>query len=324
MSSPSWFNFEDASGGFGTINIAADPNNDFEFVNIATSPKGTISFFIKDTAGNVRRPLRILEDPAYANVLQVDIGPGSTSSKLSLGGEVVIWAQKDGVETVFNDGGYDVDHRWEGANDSKLLFLDGGLDAVSIGGVASSSYKFSVYGDVNLSAGSDYYRNGVSLSDAFDALNGVYAPISKGVTNGDSHNHLGGDGGTIAYSSLSGAQTQTPGTYTPTLVNVANISSSGVLGTFKYSRLGNIVTVSGAVSITPTAGGSTATTLRISLPIASAFTDGRDSNGNGTAYLTNTAGSITADTTNDDATLAFLSPTTSAMGWRLIFQYEVL
>lgn len=31
------------------------------------------------------------------------------------------------------------------------------------------------------------------------------APASKGVTNGDSHDHSGGDGGAIAYGSLSGA-----------------------------------------------------------------------------------------------------------------------
>jgi hypothetical protein len=31
-----------------------------------------------------------------------------------------------------------------------------------------------------------------------------YAPAAKGVTNGDSHNHNGGDGAQIAYSSLSG------------------------------------------------------------------------------------------------------------------------
>lgn len=32
----------------------------------------------------------------------------------------------------------------------------------------------------------------------------AYAPIAKGVTNGDAHDHNGGDGGQIAYSSLSG------------------------------------------------------------------------------------------------------------------------
>lgn len=34
-----------------------------------------------------------------------------------------------------------------------------------------------------------------------------YAPIAKGVTNGDSHDHSGGDGAQIAYSGLSGLPT---------------------------------------------------------------------------------------------------------------------
>jgi hypothetical protein len=37
------------------------------------------------------------------------------------------------------------------------------------------------------------------------ALDGRFAPIAKGTTNGDNHDHAGGDGGQIAYSSLSGA-----------------------------------------------------------------------------------------------------------------------
>ncbi len=36
---------------------------------------------------------------------------------------------------------------------------------------------------------------------------GLYAPIAKGVTNGDSHDHSGGDGAQIAYSTLSGLPT---------------------------------------------------------------------------------------------------------------------
>ena len=39
-----------------------------------------------------------------------------------------------------------------------------------------------------------------------DTLDG-YAPASQGVTNGDSHDHSGGDGAQIAYSSLSGLPT---------------------------------------------------------------------------------------------------------------------
>lgn len=53
------------------------------------------------------------------------------------------------------------------------------------------------------------YNDGTGdlVFDAQTAGDARYAPIAKGVTNGDSHDHLGGDGGTIAYSSLSGAPT---------------------------------------------------------------------------------------------------------------------
>ncbi len=53
-------------------------------------------------------------------------------------------------------------------------------------------------------------------------LAATYAPIAKGVTNGDSHNHLGGDGAQIAYSSLSG---------TPTLGGAASLNVGTTAGT---------------------------------------------------------------------------------------------
>lgn len=43
--------------------------------------------------------------------------------------------------------------------------------------------------------------------DAQTAGDARYAPIAKGVTNGDSHDHNGGDGAQIAYSTLSGLPT---------------------------------------------------------------------------------------------------------------------
>ncbi|WP_415034432.1 beta strand repeat-containing protein [Azonexus sp.] len=50
--------------------------------------------------------------------------------------------------------------------------------------------------------------------------NTAYAPIDKGVTNGDAHDHSGGDGAQIAYSSLSGLPTL--GTAAP-----LNVAASG-------------------------------------------------------------------------------------------------
>ena len=43
--------------------------------------------------------------------------------------------------------------------------------------------------------------------DAQTAGDARYAPIAQGVTNGDTHDHAGGDGAQIAYSSLSGLPT---------------------------------------------------------------------------------------------------------------------
>ncbi len=57
----------------------------------------------------------------------------------------------------------------------------------------------------NTTAGSSQWRT-IASTDIPD-ISGTYAPASKGVTNGDSHDHSGGDGGQIAYSSLSGTPT---------------------------------------------------------------------------------------------------------------------
>lgn len=68
------------------------------------------------------------------------------------------------------------------------------------------------------------------------------------------------------------------GTYAPTLFNTTNISASTTF-LIQYSKVGNVVTVSGMVTVTPTAIGGIV--LGISLPIASAFA--------GPAYASGTA-----------------------------------
>lgn len=192
--------FADAGGVQGKIVIGADPNNDFEIVNLARSPNGTITFFLKDTAGNTRQALRLQEDPANANVMQADIPVSTTGSKLSFGGEVVIWAGKSSVETVFNDGGYDIDERHEGTTDSNLWCLNAGTNNIGIGTNApNSSYKLDVSGNVNASA---LYEGGSAIST-------LYAGSGAGVTNGNSHDHNGGDGAQINHTTLSNIGTNT-------------------------------------------------------------------------------------------------------------------
>lgn len=65
---------------------------------------------------------------------------------------------------------------------------------------------------INSAPGGDSVKQAVldldtDLTGAFGHLNtldSTKAPIAKGVTNGDTHDHSGGDGAQIAYSGLSG------------------------------------------------------------------------------------------------------------------------
>jgi hypothetical protein len=78
----------------------------------------------------------------------------------------------------------------------------------------------------------------------------AYAPIAKGVTNGDSHDHNGGDGGTIAYGSLSG---------TPTLYN-QTVEDEGTpvtqRGTVNFVGAGVSVADTGSKTTVTIAGGA--------------------------------------------------------------------
>lgn len=77
-----------------------------------------------------------------------------------------------------------------------------------------------------------------------------------------------------------GGAVPTGGTYTPTLTNTTNITSSTAQNC-QYTQVGNIVTVFGSVIVTTTL--AVASTLLISLPIASTFAADTDLNGVGQA-----------------------------------------
>lgn len=106
------------------------------------------------------------------------------------------------------------------------------------------------------------------------------------------------------------------GTYTPTLTNSTNISSS-TANPCQYLRVGNTVVVSGAVALTFTSSG-VQSVLGISLPIASNLGQiyhlaGTGSSGNGNYH-----GSIQGDATNDRGTLQI---TPNALTGTIFFQF---
>lgn len=76
-------------------------------------------------------------------------------------------------------------------------------------------------GSTGLNATTGRTSLGLGTAATTDATD--YAVAAKGVTNGDSHDHSGGDGGQIAYSSLSG----TPSLGTISSQNANNVSITG-------------------------------------------------------------------------------------------------
>ena len=117
--------------------------------------------------------------------------------------------------------------------------------------------------------------------------------------------------------------TPVPGKYTPTLTNVANLDASTAYEC-QYIRAGNIVMVSGKVSVDPTLN-ATSTQLGISLPFASNF--GAQEDCAGSAHAPGVAGmgaAILADAANDRAQLQFISNDTTNQAMYFTFMYEII
>lgn len=134
-------------------------------------------------------------------------------------------------------------------------------------------------------------------------------------------------GGLVLTRGVSGyatwqAYTASSGTYTPTLSNTTNVAAS-TARLCTYSRVGNMVTVTGQFDIDPTLA-VTATVLGISLPIASNFTTVYEAGGGAwsTAIVSESAG-CQANSTTDVLEIRFIC--TDATNHTMSFQagYEV-
>lgn len=123
-----------------------------------------------------------------------------------------------------------------------------------------------------------------------------------------------------AYSSVLNAAAQ--GTYIPTLTDVTNIDATGAY-TLQYVRLGNVVTVSGRVDANPTAGSGTTTNFRMSLPIASNFSNTTQLGGTACSQGGETI-AISSDSTNDEADFTWSTNNTATTGYWFTFAYQVI
>lgn len=114
------------------------------------------------------------------------------------------------------------------------------------------------------------------------------------------------------------------GTYTPTLTNGVNVTSS-VSHLANWHRVGNIVYVEGQIDITPT-GNNAQTVVKLSLPVLTNMTTGYELNGQ-CKYQNSTvagpSGTITADTVGDLGELSYFETAVGAGTMVYEFSYEV-
>lgn len=149
--------------------------------------------------------------------------------------------------------------------------------------------------------------------------------LNSGGSTGFYVNNAGQIYGTALHnnaSAITGTTNQyiASGTYTPTITGVANyLSSTSDVAT--YIRVGNVVTVSGSLSVTPLGVGTLV--FRFNLPIASNFTLSTEVTGSAQDENIYDITSIAAHVSTDQALIQCSASNTDNRLFSYIYQYEV-
>ncbi len=159
----------------------------------------------------------------------------------------------------------------------------------------------------NTSASPELLRNGTKLvarladnseNTNFQVKDTVYSGSWGGSNDVPTKNAI--------YNKIESIPTLVNGTYTPTVSNLTNISST-TLNNFQYMRVGQVVTVSGSLYVTITTT-LTITNFALSLPIASNFTNLGDAGGSGAGDSPSLLFPSIASASNDNVILECSQP----------------
>lgn len=210
-------------------------------------------------------------------------------------------------------------------------------DTVPLNNTANTFSARQLFGAALLATGSigaaPYSAGSVGLDQT--AVGGAARMLAFGTDNAtiatlrvDVYSADASLGGQVARFTSTGFETGTlsitqgaviSGTYTPAITGVTNVASS-VSGVCQYLRVGSVVTVSGVVTIDPTAAG--VTSFRIGLPVASDLTAARLA-GTGTFELNLEPVRIAADAANDAALFTLNALNSAAQTCVFHFTYLV-
>jgi hypothetical protein len=187
-------------------------------------------------------------------------------------------------------------------------------------------------GTLTALAGQNWAANSLPIGSAPDAVAQVAFAANTFPARGSTGNlvakpitdfglSLIDDANAAAALTTLGIPTLASGTYTPTIAGITNVSGSSS-NLIQWMRVGNVVTVSGFVSVTATATGSTE--FEITLPVASDFTQTYQCGGGGSnAEATLSPVHIIADVANNRAQLTFIAGTTGSRAVIFNFTYLV-
>lgn len=167
-----------------------------------------------------------------------------------------------------------------------------------------------------------FYRDSSGNLNSYQLVSGTDAESLPTVVRPTDYNGATNQKVWKIASTTSGA-TISSGTYTPTLTNTTNVSSSTAYQC-QYLRVGSVVTVSGMVGITATAGAGTFTVLRMSLPISSNVSAIENLGGtHNQSTGSENQGVVYAATAAHLAEFAYAAVSTSALNRLFIFQYLI-
>jgi hypothetical protein len=251
----------------------------------------------KSAAGNWVFPAPSTGDTL--TVGQVGANAGLVLSA-SLAGGTVLGYVLNGSNTANSEARFRIQNGGTSGGDAVLAYLISSGQAWSSGTDVSDSSAYKI-----------------SASAALGTTDALVITTDRRIYGLALHNNAGAVTGTTNQYIASG-------TYVPTFVSVSNITGTPS-GTAQWTRVGNVVTVSGSVQVDPTTA-STASSFTSTLPIASTF--GSIADLAGTAVRDNNTAANICASIRGSSTIArfdfFCDTNVNSEAWYYTFTYEVL
>lgn len=193
----------------------------------------------------------------------------------------------------------------------------GGGGASTLDGLSDVDTAGATNGDALIYDGAAWGPGAASTVAALDDLTDV---TTAGAASGD---HLVYDGAGWEPGNPDPDLALDSGTYTPTLTNVTNVSSSSAQ-VARWIRVGDQVTVYGRISIDPITT-ATSTQVRVSLPVASNIGSNNDLAGVCVGDLSDeSAGHIVGNAANDEALIEAFPVSTAQHTYAYTYSYTII